>query len=448
MSIIHKRTTGYVIVLLVLCHVSAIAIENESLVVINISNFANGHCKVTCSSLQPEDGLSAVQAGGIPKASNEWPSAVISASWHWESGTEFIYFNLTPDSKPDGGKIKKVLKKFINKRAGNDYVPEMKLTSTEDEVQSLKNFKKYQDFLDQFYNDGKNTIVMTEDDQFFKDESGEIVNNDVISTVVLVGKAEVEGWTGNDYFGKLWIVEADVFLNSGFFNTSKSDYQINCTAAFRMAHGYRQTCWSHDYLSSNRHHVTSKTFGDSKSKVWSKVSYERDDFYYLDDLAITPPDEYLSTPRLLPFKDEVIDIGGYTLPSADPKEDRPLAQTPLLFLTNLKAWEGKKKMSVQITRVPSGKIVKLKGNCYDYPMVASGGENFYPDINLAEIRLGKDSDLSKLQKAVETYGAARTIDGISFDKALKIKVKIVGRLSKTGKKQSITQTFWLADTAQ
>jgi hypothetical protein len=367
--------------------------------------------------------------------------------------TVTLKFNRTDLSDTYGKKIGSILKFYINKRRGNAFVPQMQLTSEVDAVKPIKKFKNPDDFYTQFNGDGKNTIVMTVDDQFFRDASGDIIDPDVVSTTLLIGRAEVEGWTGDEYFGKLWIEETDVYLRSDFFSRSKLEYNINGAAAFSMALGYRPTVWSHDYLSKNGSHVNKSTFANAKSDVWTKISNERDNFYYLDDLTLTAPD-YLDTPRLLPFENEVIDIGGYTLPSTDPGEPFPLAATPVLFLTNLKAYDGKYKLTLVVSRITgesppaAKKLLKLSGNCIDYPMVADGGEEFYPTIHLTEVRLGRESDLAKLRKAVETYGTAQIIDGVQFPKAVKIQVDISGRLYKGGKTQSLTRSFWLVDSDQ
>jgi hypothetical protein len=48
---------------------------------------------------------------------------------------------------------------------------------------------------------------------------------------------------------------------------------------------------------------------------------------------------------------------------------------------------------------------------------------------------------------VEKYGRERVIDGITFEKALQIKVRVTGYLSEKGGKKNIKRTFWLVCTA-
>jgi hypothetical protein len=180
------------------------------------------------------------------------------------------------------------------------------------------------------------------------------------------------------------------------------------------------------------------------------TSHPRDDFYYQDIFAAGIND-YLATAKLLPFENEVIDIGEYNLPTKELGRI-VVGRTAILFLTNLKAYGGKKKLSVKFWRVtddnpPKDKsIMTISGNTLQYPLVFGDGTEVFASIFLNHVRIGKKIKLNKLKSVIEKYGRERVIDGITFEKALKIKVRITGYLSEKGGKKNIKRTYWLVCT--
>ena len=81
-----------------------------------------------------------------------------------------------------------------------------------------------------------------------------------------------------------------------------------------------------------------------------------------------------------------------------------------------------------------------------YPTDFSTVKNVYPDIFLCHFRIGQKAKLKKLKKIVKNFGMPVRIDGVDFDKAVKIRVKLSGRLTENGKIKSITRMFWLVDS--
>jgi hypothetical protein len=78
--------------------------------------------------------------------------------------------------------------------------------------------------------------------------------------------------------------------------------------------------------------------------------------------------------------------------------------------------------------------------------VFGDGTEVFASIFLNHVRIGKKIKLNKLKSVIEKYGRERVIDGITFEKALKIKVRITGYLSEKGGKKNIKRTYWLVCT--
>ena len=67
------------------------------------------------------------------------------------------------------------------------------------------------------------------------------------------------------------------------------------------------------------------------------------------------------------------------------------------------------------------------------------------DYELPYLDENDELHLNKLKNAVNQFGTQRTIDGVTFEKAIKIKVVISGYLEEGGPKKSITRIFWLVN---
>jgi len=393
----------------------------------------------------------------IDWAAGEWvdpdnarlQQAVVTYSYHWNFPS-LIKYKVTKDAKPLKGKIQKIINKYLNRRRGVNSVPRMKVTVNIIPVTPITAFANPADFYNQLRDDNQISVVVTADDQFFKDPNGNLFDPEVISTTHIIATAYLTP-DGRDYTGIYWINEADVYLRSDFFSFPAATCNRIGAAAFRLALGYRQTTWSHDHLAREPRHVTSAAFKNAGSGVWTLISEVRDRFFYGDRLGKTWTPDFLSVPRMLPHEDEVINLGDYALPEINPNGQVDLGRNAILFLSNLKAYSGAKKLIVKIFRVtdtdPSRdvRIVTLRGNPLRYPVPVMGGGDFYPGMFLQQIRLGRQADLNKLTGAVAAHGVMKTLDGVMFQKALRIKVRVTGRLEENGKKKTITRLFWLVD---
>jgi hypothetical protein len=298
-------------------------------------------------------------------------------------------------------------------------------------------------------------VILTKDDQFFENPLGILRDPEILTSTIVFAFATLTQ-KGNRFIGTYYIVEADVYLRSDFFTLAKLTYQRLGAGAFRLALGYQPTVWSHDHLSNKPHHVSNPAFTNKTSMVWTGVSHVRDDFYYQDKLGINFTPNFLSTPMLMPFENEVIDLGDYDLPKVDEQGNVDMSKTPILFLTNLLGLDkSNNRMIIRIYRVTDDtppkniRIVTLRGNTMRYPVPVTGfSRKFYASIFLNNVRLGRIGDLNKLLKAVNNHGILRTIDGIDFEKALRIKVKVTGFLGEGGKKKNLSRLFWLVNTEE
>jgi hypothetical protein len=420
--------------------------------VIRIDTYADGSQSVSYLPVDPDTGKALHPDPFVTRIAEasavKLQPAVLTRSLHWDWPV-IITFDVTKDSKLHKAKVNKIMNKYHNKRRGNSNTPRMKITNNVVEVKPQANFPNPWEYYNQLDRDGHHTVVMTADDQFFKDPLGFVFDPEIVSTTKLFAFANLIP-QGNRWIGTYWITEVDVYLVYGFFSVSKNTYFRLGTPAFRMGLGYQSTVWSHDYLSSRERHVSAAAFKNAGSTVWTDISHVRDDFYYMDKLGDTWTPNYLNSPRLLPFEDEVLDIGDYDLPWLDENGNIHLEKSPILFVTNLKGFDGNKKMVGKVFRVTDDtppqdvKLVTLRGNTLRYPEPAFG-KNFYASIFLNHVRLGREKDLNKLLNAVNQYGTPQLIDGVDFAKALRIKVTVTGYLTDKGQKGNLTRLFWLVD---
>jgi len=427
--------------------------EQEIKLLMRVDGYIDGHQSVKCFILDPQTGQ--YQAITLEKGGRRFPqavqlqSAVLTRSWHWAWSKKLIKFGTTPDSKPHKQKFKKIIKAYHNNRRGNNNVPRMKMSTKVIKVTPIWEFEDKSKFYTQLDFDGNSTAVATDDNQFFKDQNGNFYDPSVMTKTKILATLYVKQ-QANRQVGTHRIEESDVYFRSEFFNQAKKIYERLATAAFKLALGYKITVWSHDLLSNKDHHAD-RDFQPINSDLWIKTIFERDDFYYMDKLSGLSVTDYLDKPRILPFEDEVIDIGDYELPEViDGHID--LDKTHILFLTSLKGFDGDKKMIIKIWRViqinplKQELIVKLQGNTLDYPQNIGNNTLVYPSIFLNNVRLGIESDLNKLKNAVNDHGTLQILDGVLFAKALRIRVKITGYLAENGKVKNKSRFFWLVDT--
>lgn len=280
-------------------------------------------------------------------AADKLQSAVVTRSWHRRGGTKFT-FTVTKESKKSRNynATKKIINKYCNPRRGNTNVPRMAIKKSTVKIKDIDDFLNPWDYYIQLDFDRKNTIVMTNDDQFFKDLFGTYVDPELVATTKVFAhiSAEQEGniQEKNRWVGTLWIDEGDVYFVKDFFILSKNVYNRIGTASIRGTLGFQNNTWSHSYKSNKGHHNSNSAFNNPTSDIWTKASYPRDDFYYQDNFTAGIND-YLSTVKLLPFENEMIDIGEYPLPKKELGRI-DVGRTPILFLTSLKAYGGKKNI--------------------------------------------------------------------------------------------------------
>ncbi len=417
--------------------------------VIKISTYLDGSHSITYLPLDPETGKVLPQNPNlvhVAASQVKLPTALVTRSWHWNAPVNIV-FDVTKDSKPHIAKINKTQNKYSDKRRGNKSTPTMSIVNKEVEIKPITVFSNPWEFYLQLYRDGRNTVVMTQDDQFFKNPNGTLFDPETVSNTIVFASASIVK-KGNRWVGTYWINEVDVYFMNHFFGLNKNTYFRIGTVAFRFGFGYQANVWSHDYFSADPFHVTAAAFKKTSSTTWQEISFPRDDLFYMDKLGVNWSHDYLDTPRLLPFEEEVLNVGDYELPWLDENNDLHLEKSTILFVTNLKAFAGNKKLSVKFFRVTDDKppkdvkITGIKGNVQRYPLPFSQGE-WYPSIFLNHVRLGRELHLNKLKGAVNQFGTMRTIDGVTFEKAIKIKVVISGYLEEGGPKKSITRIFWL-----
>jgi len=435
--------------------------QEEAKVLIKVKSYADGSHRMEYYIVEPETGMYVpfweyADTAGIAAPPVKLQPAVITLSWHWKRPTT-ITFNVTARSAQKKTRIKKVLNTYMNQRRGTNMVPRMKLGTKKVKIKPIGEFADPAQFYRQLDFDGNNTVVMTTDDQFFltPPRLGPPVpfDPDFVSMTFIMGRITIRVENGRNVT-TYWIDEADVYFLNNFWDMAKNVRNMAGTATFRLALGYHTTIWSHDYMSRKRPHVTAEKFNKKTETPWTLVSNTRDMFYYKDALGVGSI-QFLETPRLLPEENEVLDVGGYVLPSKIETirgEDLNEGGTPIVFLTNLKAYRGSKKLKAKIWRVTTDNppqdvfVTSMAGNTIRYPTDFSTVKNVYPDIFLCHFRIGQKAKLKKLKKIVKNFGVPVRIDGVDFDKAVKIRVRLSGRLTENGPIKSIERFYWLVDS--
>jgi len=465
-----KRTLTILVLSLMLCGFASAQYQNE---------FGQDIVKMMSVVSTRDDGTSSVRhfvmdpATDMPVPLNDAGAViagldavtlqqlVLTRSWHWRWALT-IAFNQTPLAKTFRKFYKKIPIKYITKRRGNNGTPRMKTGTATKKDKTQDQFSSWWNFIRQFHWDNNNTVVMTDGDWFFKNPDGTwldpVPGNPAVSRTlthtIIFASAQLQQ-AGNRLIGTYFIQEADVYFHTRLFTLAKLAYQRLAAVAFEFAYGYQGTIWSTDMLSNNPWFITNNDFTNKGSDYWQKTNYPRDDYFYRDALGNNMKTMFLETPRMLPFEMEVLDIGGYRVPTVDEQGNVELGYTPILFLSNLIALDGKKKMNVKIFRIDETvnppkdrKIVFLSGNTMRYPEPPPPGwtQKIYASVFLNNVRLGREGDLAKLENAVWKYGTPMTIRGVDFDKVIKIKVKLTGLLGEKGKKKTIARIYYLVDT--
>lgn len=404
------------------------------------------------NKLVPLDQIEAIITG---INANVFQQAVLTYSNQWDwTKVRTIVWGFTTDAKKYKKNFKQTHNKFINGRRGTRNKPKMKSGSRTDNVKPMDQFNNPFDYYEQMKRDKKNSVIMTMDDQFFKNIFGIIVDPKIIATSWIFSFATLT-LSGNRWIGTYFITECDVYLRSDFFSFTKQVWQVILTASLQFCYGFLDTNWGWDILSNNGHFVTWVAFLNKASNVWV-LARLMDVILY--GTAVVPGSRSVSKDKatLMPEKDEVLDLREYELPEKDQFGQDVLGKTPALFFTNLKGYEGsKKKMVIKIYRYTDDnppktvRIVTLNGNPLNYPVTVTGDKRkFYPTIFREYARLGREGDLNKLKNAVNDFGKSKTINGVDFEKVLKIRVVIQGRMTEKSGKKTIRRDYYLVDTPE
>lgn len=381
-------------------------------------------------------------------------SAIPIRSGHWRTYFKNINFDFTPDAIGNSAAIKKVMTKYLNKRFGNANVAKFGVTTVQIPVKPLSSFgNNLIAYRMQFDFDHHNEIIMTADDQFFRNLQGQLENPTLVAWTKLFLYATITLKNGM-WVGVFTIEEADIWLRSDFFTQSVIAQQTLLSGSLRAALGYQKTAWIHDFHADVKT-ISSAMFKNGKSAPWA-LAKELDNLFYTDPVSTAA---YLSTPRALPLDNGVIDLKDYKLPSTDAANPLPLLDVPALFLTNLKAYETGKNLTIVISFTPPGpvgtaakkkKIVTLSGAAHEYPLsfnMSGTITPWYPRIILNYVLLGRADDLAKLRDAIAQYGTPLQVEGASFNKALKCDVAISGYLEEKGSLKKLVRTVWFTDSS-
>ena len=432
------------IILMLVAFATALCAQTEKIELVwKINTFADGTTSSRLMAISRTHGKAPLLS-----STNSFTS---SRGWHWPPTVKSIDFSVIEDASKYRKKLYNIANIYINKLRGNSNVPRINVLSHFVNILPESAFASRGEYLNQFKSDGSNTIIMTDNDDLLNHISGS-TNKDIMSTVWLRGSAEIEYWSGDEYYGSFSLSETDIYISSDFFKRKNFQYQIDGAATFSLALGYKPTCWSHDILSQSRHHVDKQQFKNKRSELWNKFSYARDKLFYESGSA--SEGSSLPSPAMLPLENEVIDIAGYLSTEGTVSRSSTLEFSPILVLSNLKSFGKGKHASVKISRydnsAPSGKvdIVQLSEISCDYPMLMDEGLKLFSDYRVNEIRLTQPDTIAKLKAAIRKYGKKRKIDGLKFKKALRIRIEISGYLSTDGQRLAISRNYWLINSEE
>lgn len=387
----------------------------------------------------------------LPPAARSFDSATLIRPTRWTPGVKFVKFNSTEYASDYLKKIKKAANKYHNTKRGNGSVPRIKTLSTEVKVKDISTFSNPWEFYQQFAFDDQNSVVMTEDDQFFKSPNGILFNLNLVAVTRVYSSAQFKLKSGK-WVGVYYIEDTDIELRSDFFEMPSDQQNMILAAAFKFAMGYEQSAWTHDILGENNPFVDIAALKDKNSDVWQKMMHQWDNFYYQDRL-VGPTAAFHSVPQVLPFDQEVIDLADYETPPTDENIQEPTGVSQALFVTNLKGYTGTKKLNITFTQVTlennkekKKNILSISGNAYDYPVDVQGTK-VYPTLWFNKVILGNEGDLNKLRNAIKNDGTPQTMFARNFSKLLRIDVQFKGRLEEGGAVKSKTMTYYFTDSS-
>ena len=212
----------------------------------------------------------------IPAAA--WQQMVVIQTYRWRDGVKNVNFELTPLAKNNKKKFRSIIQKLKNKRRGSSAVPKLRLTNKVAQLEAGT---------DQFWDDSKNTLVMTGDDRYFQNMPG-------VAAYVVYGVDYI--YSADSQAKQKVIREVDAFFPEEFFWQSTLFWQMTIVHEFGHVLGYQHSCWTNDYMSYCTQMINSTTLWEKDNCIWD-LSKERDRLYYPDD------ETEAAEPRLLPFDD-------------------------------------------------------------------------------------------------------------------------------------------------
>jgi len=444
--------------LAILCVLTCMAYgQSDETIVVNVAKathfYADGSTRSEMFEFNNE--TRKFEPGINPAATkHNFGSVVIERIDRWKKQNYRLLFNFTPDAKPNRGKVNFIFSKYIFKRRGVATSPNPRTQNKTIPVQPLNSFKNIFEYQDQFKQDGHNTIIMTQDDNFFRNSLGQIADPDLIGTTWTLATATFTKIAGK-FRGTYYLDEADIYLRSDFFERSKKIYEVIMTGLARFAFGYQANISVWDLNGDNQVFAYSM-FVNQNKPMWKKLAQEWDRIFYDDPVSeaasISPS---ATTPEIIPGNGFVLDIADYELPDTDGNNPFPTVKSNALFVTNLLAFSGGKKLTAKFTAVypdPNNanktikkKIFNVSNNLRDYPQDSSFGK-LYPTIWMNRIAFARKGELNKMKTFIRNFGTAKNIEGKSYKKALQVQVQIIGYMSETGGKKSKTVTVFFVNS--
>lgn len=348
----------------------------------------------------------------------EFESLLVQYPCLWPSKVKEVEFGFTPDAYRLKSKFKKAFKKYVNRRRGSKKVPEISVVDRVDACSDTA-------WKGLFWGDGKNTIIITDDDRFFG----------------MAGRAWV--FLTFDHTARK-ISEADVYYRSNLFEDtgptgnkskqSKKNWFPNYVITHESGHirGYWHTTWTNDYMMPYGPNVTDETFSKRRSVIWD-LAKERDRLFY-------DPDSF-GEPVLLPLMNNVIDLSFAAAPD-DVEDQFKKSYMRAILMTSLKGYPGK-ELKVEIYKgyvekwpTKNKLIVRLEGSVYGYL--------FLVDYWASTLHIGQKDYWRDLIKVLEKRGGEETIDGITYSKALPVTIRVEGYTEENnGEKKTIFRHLYI-----
>ena len=226
-----KTIPGLVLVFLAVSLVSAQVVDEYGQqrvrMVIKIDTYSDGTQNTTYQLLDPETGealphdplTARVAEAGLVQLQ----TAVVTRSYHWNWPASIV-FEFTEDALPHRAKFDKTGNKYTNKRRGTNNAPKVKSVAKPlVEVKPISAFPNPWDFYEQLDWDKRNAVVMTPDNQFFKDPNGILYDPEIVTSTKVFASGGIQS-VGNRYVITFWIVETDIYFMSHFYSLKKIQY--------------------------------------------------------------------------------------------------------------------------------------------------------------------------------------------------------------------------------